>query len=309
MRVAVLIMSTEMEPSISNTNTMKSTFIAETNRLMSEGKLKHEYKFIFYSCKDDVEELTVVHNDGYDNIYVKGPESVYRTFEKSHEVFSHVINDNYDWFVRINISTFINIRLLDKALIFFNKDTVYANVLNAYINADSEYHNDIYARGDFMIISNKVMNGIVDKGNDVINWDDDTKYRIGITHVDDCLIGFCIMKFFGNEYYKHFKMLKYNYVPFQLKEVNINAIATRVKTIPPGETHSGYSWADNEWRRKDCEKMCALNETFKKLDYTRFIESDIYPKKNEIRPVLCVTADNIPLENVKDYIMKKTREL
>jgi hypothetical protein len=91
-------------------------------------------------------------------------------------------------------------------------------------------------------------------------------------------------------------MLSYTYLPDheiidELKPQKYN-IGTRVKTVPPTETYSGYSWDDNEYRKVDCDKMYKLMEYIEKnpYEYTGLKMADVLVDKKQSRPTLFISA-------------------
>lgn len=295
MRVAVQILSTNTEPSTTNIKAMKETFIALSN-------LKHEYDFYFYY--GDHSYYQVYNNENIYRVNLPYKESIYNTYEKGIHTLKYILG--YDWHIRMNISCFLNLKLLDNVIDKLDEDIVYCNAINSYIN-DEHYYNDIYPRGDFMLFSNKTAQGILDNSDKYIRCDEALENRINIPHVDDCLFGLCIKDYFGPDYYKHLQMLKYNYMP-QITEQAINfnkyCISSRVKTNPPGVNYSGYSWKDNEYRRFDAAKMRAIHELIKDIDYSEDIKiEDLY---DNTRTTLFVSLSSQPIQTFNNYLHLKT---
>ena len=313
MKVAVLIMASNEEPSTSNVEAMRNTFIADTINLMKAGKLRNTYEFFVYSYAigPSAHDCAVEENDGVKYLYIDGVESIYNTFEKT--VFAlGKIGDDYQWYVRLNISAFLNIRLLDNALRVFDTSKVYCNAINTYIT-DETYYNDLYPRGDFLVFSKAVKNGILEHSPKYIRCDVANKNRLTVPHVDDCLIGLCLIDYFGQQYYNHLQMVKYSFLPMHDKLESIApdnfAIVSRVKTIPPDEKYSGYSWEDNEWRRKDCEKMQILHKYYQNADYSKIaiqsLINNVIDKNNVSRATLAVQLTNATVPQIIAYLKQK----
>lgn len=307
MKIAVEILSTLSEPSTSNIQAMKETFVSLANDYSN--KLNNQYDFYFYygGChlKHD-EQIYIASDLRYKNCYnIELPfeETIYNTFEKGISVLKNITG--YDWYIRINISCYLNILLLDKVIGEFHKDTVYCNAINSYIN-DEQYFNDLYPRGDMMIFSEKTRQGILSTCEKYIRCDVKNEDRLNIPHVDDCLFGLCLIDYFGADYFKHICMLNYNYIPdidiSEIKNVSLLCIGNRVKTNPPGISYSGYSWTDNEYRRFDAEKMRYLNDKFKEIKYTDIHLNDLLGNK---RPTLYVTLSNRNIEDFYPYLKRK----
>ena len=273
MKIAIEILSTREEPSTTNIQAMKDTFVSLSNTI----KLENTYDFYFYyggySLNEIENDFVVEKDDMYENCYsIKIPieESIYNTFEKTIPVFEKITG--YDWYIRINISCYLNILLLDKILMQLDKNTVYCNAINSYIN-DERYFNNIYPRGDMIIFSDETRKGIVEHSKKYIRCDIALEDRISIPHVDDCLIGLCLIDYFGKTYYEHLQMLEYNFLPepnetFNIVNFNKDTLASRVKTLPPGIGYSGYSWKNNDYRKFDAKKMKFINNIVLKYKNT-----------------------------------------
>ena len=315
MDVAILIMATDSEPSISNIKGMTETFIKRTQ----EGLLNNRYEFILYtgnsspnSSKPSLTEIDCNHKNGNVYKYTSSvSENIYKTFEKTYDTleFLDKSRKKYDWYVRINISAWLNISLLDKVITQLDEDIVYCNAINSIIS-DEKFLNDLYPRGDFFMFSHKVKDGILKEGEKYLYCDIAEKDRLNVPHVDDCMIGLSLIDYFGKYYYKHLKMLKYNYIPYNeqdAKQYKIlqNAICSRVKTLPPNVTYSGYSWDDNEYRRYDSRKMKMLDTAYSNTTYDNIKLKDLEVDESLGRPTLLVYMSNVTVDNFYKYLDSK----
>ena len=318
MKIAIMVMAANAEPSTRNLEAIKNTLVRYQNE--HKDKFKNEYDFYFYwSGGDDMKkEVNVSTSKEYSNlkyIEVKEEESVYRTFEKSIKAFDYVYrNNDYDWYVRMNISMWINIDLLDSVIFSFKPNSMYGNALNSYVNLNCAYCDDLYARGDLMIFDKDVMKGILGKAMKFLYSDWRMTDRDGVDHVDDCLIGCCFIDYAGPDYYKSLYMLSYTYLPNHevgddIKPQKYN-IGTRVKTVPPNETYSGYSWEDNEWRKKDCEKMIKLTEYVENnpFEYIGLKMKDVLVDKKNSRPTLFISASGQNVFDVFHRFLEQKRK-
>lgn len=318
MKIAIMVMAANAEPSTRNLEAIKNTLVRYQNE--HKDKFKNEYDFYFYwSGGDDMKkEVNVSTSKEYSNlkyIEVKEEESVYRTFEKSIKAFDYVYrNNDYDWYVRMNISMWINIDLLDSVIFSFKPNSMYGNALNSYVNLNCAYCDDLYARGDLMIFDKDVMKGILGNAMKFLYSDWRMTDRDGVDHVDDCLIGCCFIDYAGPDYYKSLYMLSYTYLPNHevgddIKPQKYN-IGTRVKTVPPNETYSGYSWKDNEWRKKDCEKMIKLTEYVENnpFEYIGLKMKDVLVDKKNSRPTLFISASGQNVFDVFHRFLEQKRK-
>ena len=312
MKIAIQVLSTLKEPSTRNIDAIKRTYVAYANYLMREKKLRNTYDFYFYygGYENELSETVVETDETIEhcfNIKIPLEESIYNTFEKGIEALK--VADKYDWYVRSNISCYINIPILDKAFIAFDKNIVYCNSINSFIN-DENYFNDLYPRGDFMIFSREVKEGILKVAPKFIRCDYAMKDRLNIPHVDDCMFGICLIDYFGEKYYDHLKALKYNYIPtYKTDEPYVwdkNYIASRVKTIPPGINFSGYSWEDNQYRENDVRKMEVLNEEIKNTDYSKKV-LQLKDLLNNTKPLVFISTTFARIDTFLAYLKARKR--
>lgn len=320
MKVAVLIMSANNELCSRNKKGMINSFIDECEMMMNSGKAKHEYDFIFYSGDENL-GIEYKCENVYDNytidLLVNCEDHIYRTFEKTYKAFDFILKNDkkYDWIVRLNISAFLNVQLLDRVLEFFNKDTIYCNALNSIIS-DVTYLNDIYARGDMFIISTDMIKKIMPEMKKLLYCDTFTKNRLDVTHVDDCLIGVSIINTFGQMYYTHYQMLKYNYCPNNNINLSNNelvfSLCSRIKTVPPGINYSGYSWDDNDFRVYDVEKMLNIEKLINEIDFTKYDAKSLFKgmiiPHNNGRPSLFISMKNVPIGTLELIVKTKRKK-
>ena len=320
MKVAILILSTTNEPSTSNVAAMKETFISYCNK--NANKFKHEYTFFeYYGILDSDSNIisssdeVIKESNNFYKIELASEDGIHKTFEKTVSAFKKVNEiDKFDWFVRINISTYLNVPLLDKIIGYLDNTTIYSSAINTYIT-DEKYFNDIYPRGDFYMFSkytyDKVSKHFSKYVFDIKNLH--TIFDNTVPHVDDCLMGLCIIEALGNKYYEKLKMLTYNFLPrdTDISGFNKYALASRVKTMPPGVNYSGYSWDDNKYRRHDAEKIKRIHEVVITINYSSMtpdiFNSQILLADDSLssRPTLLIQMTNQRISTIKAYIKRK----
>lgn len=322
MNCAVLIMSSGKEPSLRNVSMMKETFIMDTLRKIKEGKMIHNYKFYIYNYDETIIKPVIdIDSDGIIdgnphifNVRFNGKDTVYRTFEKTVDMFSIIAGSGYDWYVRINISNFLNMDLLDNVLSSCKKDKIYCNAVNSISNMDN-YFNVFYARGDFMIISDSRIKNILNASPRFYESDIRDQGRDNVVHTDDTLLGLCFFHSIESEqddpfgYIDFIEQLKYAFLPQQklsdeiVKGIDFtHTISFRVKTVPPEVNYSGYSWNDNEYRKIDPEKMKLIHEKIKDIDRNTLPTSieDLYVKPDNERYIIVVEPTQIKLSDIKN---------
>ena len=323
MKVAVLILSTCREPSTSNVQAMKASLIEYCEK--NSSKFKHQYTFFeYYGVLDKDSDAcnTMFSSDALiketENLYkieLASEDGIYRTFEKTVKAFN-IVNehDTYDWFIRINISTYVNIPLLDKIFEMLDYSEIYCSAINTYIS-DESYLNDIYPRGDFYMFSKETYSKIQPHFSKyVLDFNNiNNIFKNTVPHVDDCLLGLCIIDGLGPQYYLKLKTFTYSFLPnnTDIRGFNKFAISSRVKTMPPGVRYSGYSWEDNEYRRCDAEKIKKIHSVVTNIDYSN-ITPEIFKKHILLaddspysRPTLLVQMSNQKLNIIKANIKRK----
>lgn len=322
MKIAILILSTRGEPSTSNVQAMKDTLIEYCEK--NSNKFKHQYTFFEYYgvLEKDTDVCNMVSLDNLiketENLYtieIVSEDGIYRTFEKTVKAFN-IVNehDTYDWFIRINISTYVNIPLLDKIFEMLDYSEIYCSAINTYIS-DESYLNDIYPRGDFYMFSKETYSKIQPHFSKyVLDFNNiNNIFKNTVPHVDDCLLGLCIIDGLGPQYYLKLKTFTYSFLPnnTDIRGFNKFAISSRVKTMPPGVRYSGYSWEDNEYRRCDAEKIKKIHSVVTNIDYSN-VTPEIFKKHILLaddspysRPTLLVQMSNQKLNIIKANIKRK----
>lgn len=271
MNIVILVMGTKNNPSTRNIEAFKNTVVDYC--VNHKGELQHSYNFVFYYADSLVDDINVTINDtdGSYDMLLPVTESIHRTFEKTRTsllVTRDIIKP--DLYIRTNISTYINIPLLDKVANQLNKDNVvFCNKIGTHLNLSSSHFNKVFPRGDLMIFNKSIVD-VIDVFGKRYMYSDVDGPIIGVEHVDDCLIGVCLNDAYGLSYHKHIQMIKYNYIPESepdYNKLNCMCIGTRLKTVPCG-THSGYSWDDNDYRLFDVIKFKMTHDTLTRYNYS-----------------------------------------
>ena len=126
------------------------------------------------------------------------------TFEKTYKAiqFLNFMGIEYDWLLRTNCSTIVNVGLLSKML---NDDVLDGNKIytaQLFLNSitSSPFNNSLFCRGNFMLMSRKFSNLISDVGFNVAKqFDVYTRTRhVDLWMVDDAVINaiintYCVM--------------------------------------------------------------------------------------------------------------------
>lgn len=277
MKVLVLIMGAQNVLSEKNIQEMKNTFITDASH---DNTLKNEYTFAYYDGGWECEKI--LEEDGLYHIRTIANDDVHSTFEKTMFAFELSLQKfEFDVLVRINISSYINIRLLDSCIDTIDLSCIYANKL-LVVTSDPSHPNFLAPRGDFFMTGRDTVKGILEH-------EEIDRNRI-LDHVDDVLIGCAFSEYVGDSsYVDRLKQIPYCYLPhvysdptkpFVLTDNTIkNSICYRLKTVPPNEKVSGYSWEYNKYRDCDVIKMRKLHEllrdkTYEKRDISKFIIKD-----------------------------------
>ena len=285
---------------------------------MKNGSLKHEYDFYIYyatghSKWSKTGDFEVNQKELDNHVYaleIAGEESVYRTFEKTMAAFEHV--KGYDVYVRINISAYLNIKLFDSVIAFLDKKKIYCNAINTILAPESDYNAVIYARGDAMIMHSIYKEQIAEYGKRLLFCDEWLKNRINVVHVDDVLMGAVFYDIYKEDSYDMYTMLNYNMFfrsPDEITDKTFNSLCvfSRLKTIPPDEKTSGYSWDDNEYRRWDCKKMHKIHDCLKDVDYSKEKNFPILVSKDKARPTFVCNVREINPYKLGEIIRQTKR--
>ena len=252
-------MGCNVNPGKRNMDSIRNTYIKLYNKY--KNFFDTEFEFLFYVGDAEYQHIKD------DVLYCTAKDDINSTFDKTIEALQYVINNkNFDYLVRTNISTYINIPLLSEAIHQFNKDYIYANKFNTYLTS-AKYLHDVYPRGDAYIISHY-------KLQEALQYYSKEYFDIAknvIDNCDDTLMGLLYImsynsKFYTNKYFNYYKQLRYNFLPNYSNELTnddfemgINCIFSRLKTIPKDEKYSDFSWEDCDARLEDPHKMKLLD--------------------------------------------------
>lgn len=307
MKVLVLIMGAVKQPATRNMETIRNTYI----KLYNENKFNNEFEFLFYIGNS---EKTYQEND---ILYCSAKDDIDHTFDKTITAFNYVSkNKDFDFLIRTNISTYINIPLLDVVVNNFNDNNIYANQFNAYLTS-TKYINDVYPRGDAYIISKNKLSEILNLYNK-INFDE---VKNVLDNCDDTLMGLLYLKSYKDLYVNHYIQLQYNFLPYYANDLSnddylnsCNVIFSRLKTCSPDASISGYSWNDNEYRLEDIKKFNNINNVvknnvhlYKELNNINVLDIITRPQHRDI-PILNLKAQKYEFcqwQTVKENIIKK----
>ena len=313
MRILVMMMWANIQPSIRNLDAFVDSVVKPYNEHIDE--YSNDFHFCaYYSSREGCDDVWLDDktNEFIEVYGVNEDEGIYRTYEKTYKMFKYACdNMQFDLIVRINVSMWLNLRLLDEVCSQFKDDVVYCNAINTCINGSSEYVNDLYPRGDLMIMQRSVVQGIVKVGGKYMYEDANLNKRIGVDHVDDCIIGICLIDLYGREYFKHIIPLRYNYCPdsnIVLDKFDEFAIGSRLKSTPPN-MHSGYSWDDNDYRLNDVTKFNELkniSEPWRSDDFKGVMIDELIVPRDKSRPTIFIEGVNKRIdETILKYLSNK----
>ena len=313
MRILVMMMWANIQPSIRNLDAFVDSVVKPYNEHIDE--YSNDFHFCaYYSSREGCDDVWLDDktNEFIEVYGVNEDEGIYRTYEKTYKMFKYACdNMQFDLIVRINVSMWLNLRLLDEVCSQFKDDVVYCNAINTCINGSSEYVNDLYPRGDLMIMHRSVVQGIVKVGGKYMYEDANLNKRIGVDHVDDCIIGICLIDLYGREYFKHIIPLRYNYCPdsnIVLDKFDEFAIGSRLKSTPPN-MHSGYSWDDNDYRLNDVTKfneLKSISESWNVDNFKGVTIDELMVPRDKSRPTIFIEGVNKRIdETILKYLSNK----
>lgn len=282
MRCCVIIMGCKVNPGLRNMEAIHNSYMTLYNE--NKKDFVNEYEFYFYDGSN--EDFSVEKYKKYANIvHCVSGDDIHNTYQKSLECYKWIVNDKeFDWVVRVNISTYVNMYMLDNFLNYANKDKIYANQFCAYLY-NWHYLNDCFPRGDAHIVSFDVLKKAI-KQSDFLDID---KIKGNTDKVDDVLMGLLYMKSFDDLYINHYEIINYTFLPQEVNIILSNpddviiknsfyTIFTRLKTCPTN-AQSGYSWEDNEYRKQDIFKFDIVNNIIKNnksLYFSNKIKEKLY---------------------------------
>ena len=253
MNVLILIMGCNCNPGARNIDAIFNTYIKSYND--NKNLFNHNYDFIVY--KGDYSEAKLNNNV----LQLTSPDNIESTYNKTIEAFNYIKNFEFDYIIRVNISTYINLFVLDNYIETFKNDIIYCNSICTYFDS-IKYKNFIFPRGDAYIMHKSLFEKILDVLTYYNPYDDDLT---GIDNTDDSMFGLLCNKYFEKNLQNHIQILNYSFIPQMVNEItNYNiklsalSIFSRLKTCPHN-THSGYSWDDNLYRLHDVKKFELLN--------------------------------------------------
>lgn len=310
MKIAIAIMSSNHAVSQRNTECQIETFV---NNLFAKER-NNEYRvYVYRGRKDADEKVGVTRKGNYYEIVCAANDSILGTFEKTYEAYLEIL-DTYkdlDFLVRTNISSYLNVNLLDCVMTDdVDRDLVLCNSINTVFDCGGVYMNQLFPRGDFYIIGKDNLVGALNYAPDFING---TAANHTLIHVDDVLFGMCLYEHKkGIHVYDNLHTVIYGYHPQEeivggKENINPFCLSYRVKTVPPGVTHSGYGWEDNVWRNYDLSKMKFLHEFLKDAKYKDIkISKLIMPDKFAKQCILngC-RYDPISVEDIKKKLISR----
>lgn len=299
--VLVLVMGARNDLADKNIRKMNDTFVADA---LTDDTLEHEYIFAYYDGKWEYESVKLDNNMHMYHVRTIADDDIHNTYEKTMFAFEQCLDAfKFDVLVRINISAYLNIRLLDKYIDSIDGNCIYANKL-LVVTSDPTKPNFLAPRGDFFMTGVDTIKGILEH-------EDIDRNRI-LDHVDDVLIGCAFASYVGNSsYVDRLKQIPYSYIPNVVKydtpfDLTDQAIETdicyRLKTVPPTETVSGYSWEYNEYRECDAIKMERIHDILKHREYGG--KRDINKIVLNDRDIPCIAVRYIQssIGNIKNYI-------
>lgn len=303
--VLIVIMAAANEISKRNIAAMKTSFIATA---LKGEELTHNYKVVIYSGGAEEVEFKEISPNLY-TLKVNEKDDVYHTFEKTVSAYKFLVNNiDFHYLVRLNISSFLNVRLLDKIIDGVGGE-IYCNALNAILTSQN-YLNRVYPRGDFYMMTKATLVPILSKCWRFI--EGNGCYET-LDHVDDVLFGTSIIDAYGHDFYEKLRMLRYSYFPGDTSQCEEHydplSLVSRVKSVPEGQ-NSGWTWEDNAYRKKDPFKIKKLEELSSERDYTGEIfdmGADEILKlltqdDDKSRPILAAQYVQTTFGNIKKYL-------
>lgn len=260
MKILIMIMSAGKQPALRNEEAIFNSYIKSYDE--NKSLFKHTYDFVTY--KGGYNEVHINNRQ----MYLTSPDDIESTFIKTLEAFDIIKDYDYDYLIRVNISTYVNLFLIDKEIENLNKNFIYCNAICTYYKS-SKLLNQVFPRGDAYIIHKDLLFNILNCKNNIDDLIDN-----GVDPMDDSMFGVLCAKYFSNKTHNHIKLLEYSFIPQMITALDIMEVKksaytffTRLKTCPP-DSYSGYSWDDNQYRIHDQYKFNFINDYVYKIKNT-----------------------------------------
>lgn len=304
-KVAIAIMSANYQLAIDNTKCILDTWVKHIISGMNDCSLQNEYKVFYYTGGHTNSDMIEISDSVY-QINCSSEDYIQYTFEKTIEAFD-IIQKNYDfdYIVRTNISTYLNVELLDR-IVCCVKDIACAAV-NVSL-CDYRCPNIPYPRGDFYVMRRGIFDIVMKHAEKhIIPSDVDRRtIMIDTEHVDDVLTGMCVHDEFGDRSFDLYQTTSYVYWPdcdnHASDIFNKKSVSIRVKSCA-NDTHSGATWDDNDYRKNDIRKMRELYEIYNNgYDFNNVDIQDVFIKDNESKKIVFVRYYAGTLQQLKSAI-------
>lgn len=177
--------------------------------------VKAGFKHIFYTETDKNTRLSG------NVLYISCPGSRVKTYKKTSNALKYIEdNFDYDYIIKTNVSTYVNIQILIQALEYLMKNNNNDDIYGSRIILDGK---NLYIRGDFTIINRQTC-------RDMLKVYMQTKKRFP-NGPDDALMFYMLNEQYGIAFANRLKTItavttaEYNY------ETVCNACAIRLKTL------------------------------------------------------------------------------
>lgn len=296
-RVAVAIMSANTDSCRRNEPAIINTYINYSKEI----ETNNEYVFYFYVGGSEFKKEQI--DEGVYKITVETGDGIHDTFEKSIKAFEYIRdNEEFDYFVRLNTSTYFNVWLFDRVCNTIG-DNIYCNCVNAVL-CEGKYTNMMYPRGDFYVMSRENFEKVLAKADFVL------EERETLTHVDDVMFGACIIEALGKTYFEHIVPVRYSYIPGNVSDIQDMldplSIGVRLKSVAKG-SYSG-AWGDFNCRKNEPNKFNTTFGLMSSGDYNEFIESagikSIEDLVSKDKPIIVIQYTETTYDNLIRYYKK-----
>ena len=161
-KILILVMSCENEFFKNQEKTIKETWL----KPVIDGKYEN-INYCFYSGQEDIEKHK--YNKEEHHLTLRCEDNTENTFKKTYYAFKvcNKLFKEYDYIFRTNTSTYVNVELLNmfiNCVCSQNKDILWCSELYSLSNSFCPYPLYLYGRGNGLIISNKLVDIILERG-------------------------------------------------------------------------------------------------------------------------------------------------
>lgn len=243
-KAVILAMSCNKDIFLQLEKAIKNTYASD----IFDNKFKNISFWLYTASYDNKYHI----NKKQHKLYVPCDDSLHGTFDKTQKAIK-LLNtiEDYDYIIRTNCSTYININVLNIFLNHYtNPDKIYSGNIYASYEGSAPYYYSLYGTGNSLILSKKWIDLIVNTNINNLKSQNFTN-NTNVYTIDDNAIGFIINSYLIN----HQKNICDYWQSFNMPQFNNNFLPLNVYMFIPVRAY------DQENRQIEIEYMNNLHNT------------------------------------------------